>query len=166
MDPGELAEVFPGLIGEYLDDASTPKQVAPGPIHEAHPSWSFINGSVTTVASLSSEAEQLRLTLGLALDVPYTPEVSHAVNRLNNKELVFGRMFLIGNEESGSGCILMQEIVSCVGLSQEFTPSLQGLLLTVATLGGQASRLAPNLRERFGGRAFTEEDAFFLQMNG
>ena len=166
MDAAELAGIFPGLVADYLDDASTPKQVAPDPVHEANPSWSFTNGSVLTVGAVFRDTDQLRLTLGLALDVPYSPEVSHAVNHLNNKELVFGRMFLIGNDESGRGCILMQEIVSCVGLSQESAPSLQDLLLTVGTLGGQASRLAPDLRERFGGRPFTEDDAFFLQTSG
>ena len=36
----------------------------------------------------------------------------------------------------------------------------------MAALGGQASRLAPQLRTQFGGRPFKEEDAFFLQTNG
>ena len=88
-----------------------PRQVSPDPIHEAHPSWSFTTTEqVLTVGAIFHDSEQLRVTLGLALDVPYTPEVSHVVNRLNNKHLLFGRMFLIGNDDSGRGCILMQEI--------------------------------------------------------
>jgi hypothetical protein len=166
MNAAEMAEAFPMLITDYIEDASTPKQVQPGPIHERQPSWSFTNGSVLTVGAVWRDSDQLRLTLGLAVDVPYSPEVSHVVNQMNNKEIVFGRMFLIGNDESGRGCILMQEIVSCAALSWEFPPSLQNLILVIGTLGGQASRLAPELRNQFGGRPFTEEDAFFLQVNG
>lgn len=166
MQSSELVKVFPDLIARYLEQASAPTPVAPGPLHEEHPSWSFVNDSVLTVGAISHTHQQLRVTLGLAFDVPYGPEVSHYVNHLNNKELVFGRMFLIGNDESGRGCILMQEIFSCESLSEEFLPSLKNLLLTIATLGGQGSRVAPQIHERFGGRAFNEEDAFFLQMNG
>lgn len=166
MDSAELTRIFPGFIANYLDDATPPQQISTEPIHEAHPSWSFMNGSLLTVATIFRELEQLRVTLGLALDVPYTPEVSHIVNRLNNKELIFGRMFLIGNDESGRGCILMQEIFTCDSLSEDYPPSLQNLLRVIATLGGQGSRLAPQLHEQFGGHPFAEKDAFFLQTNG
>ncbi len=166
MDSAELTRVFPGLIDNYLDDATAPQQIQPDPIHDVHPTWSFINGSVLTVGAIFPDTGQLRVTLGLAFEVPYTAEVSHHVNRLNNKELLFGRMFLIGNDESGLGCILMQEIVLADSLSEEHPASLQILLRIVAALGGQASRLAPPLQEQFGGQPFTEEQAFFLQMNG
>lgn len=166
MHSSELASVFPGLIANYLEDASTPTLIGPDALHEAHPSWSFTNGSVLTVGAISHERQQLRVTLGLALDVPFAPEVSHYINHLNNKELVFGRMFLIGNDESRRGCVLMQEIFSCDSLSDEFPPSLQNLLLMIGTLGGQGSRLAPQIRDQFGGRPFGEEDAFFLQASG
>jgi hypothetical protein len=73
-----------------------------------------VEGEVLVVGAIFPEQRELRVTLGLAMDVPYTPEVSHLVNRLNNKELIFGRMF--------------------------------PLLRTVATLSGQAGRLAPSLR--------------------
>lgn len=167
MNCNELAEVVPGLIANYLEDATGPEQVQPDPLHRAHPSWSFTStGEILTVGALFHDSGQLRVTLGLAVDVPYDPQVSHIVNHLNNKELVYGRMFLIGNEESGRGCVLMQEIFAAQSIAEEFAPSLQNLLLVIATMGGQASRLAPGLRERFGGRAFSPEEAFFLQTNG
>jgi len=167
MDSKKLAEIFPGLISDYLEDASSPEQVQPDPLHLAHPSWSFTTtGSILTVGALFHDSEQLRVTVGLAVDVPYDPQVSHVVNHLNNKELVYGRMFLIGNEGSGRGCILMQEIFTAVSIDEEFVPSLQNLLLVIGTMGGQASRLAPGLREQFGGRPFNPDDAFFLQTNG
>lgn len=166
MDSAELTRVFPWLVTEYLEDASTPQQISPDPIHEVHPSWSFMNGPTLTVGAIFADTAQLRVTLGLAHGVPYTPEVSHAVNRINNKELLFGRMFLIGNDESGLGCVLMQEIFLADSLSEEHPASLQGLLSVLASLGAQSSRLAPQLREQFGGLPFTEEQAFFLQTNG
>jgi len=167
MTSQDLARIFPGLVDNYLEEASTPKQVSPDPIHEAHPSWSFTTtDQVLTIGAIFHDSEQLRVTLGLALDVPYTPEASHIVNRLNNKHLLFGRIFLIGNDESGRGCILMQEIFLCDSLSEEYLPSIQNLLRVMAALGGQAGQLAPQLREDLGGRPFTEEDAFFLQTNG
>jgi hypothetical protein len=166
MDSMELATIFPGLIANYLEDATPPQQVQPDPIHDAHPSWSFVNGSLLTVGAIFHDTGQLRVTTGVAFGVPYAPQVSHGVNRINNKELLFGRMFLIGNEESGLGCILMQEIFLADGLSQEHPASLQNLLRVIAALGGQGSRLAPQLREQYGGTAFTEDQAFFLQTNG
>ncbi len=49
MDSNELAEIFPGLIANYLDEASAPMQVQPDLIL-AHPSWSFMStGSILTV---------------------------------------------------------------------------------------------------------------------
>lgn len=166
MDSLELARIFPGLIANYLEDASPPRQVQPGPIHDAHPSWSFLNGSLLTVGAIFHDTGQLRVTTGIAVGVPYAPEVSHAINRINNKILLFGRMFLIGNEESGLGCILMQEIFLADSLSQEHPGSLQNLLSVIAALGGQGGTVAPQLREEFHGRAFTEDEAFFLQTSG
>jgi len=166
MDSAELTRIFPGLMADYLEEVTPPEQIQPDEIHRMHPSWSFINGSVLTVGAIFTDTNQLRVTLGLAFDVPYGPEVSHRVNRINNKELLFGRMFLIGNEESGRGCILMQEIFLADSLAEEYPPSLQNLVTVVAALGGQASRLAPELRDQFGGQAFTDEHALFLQTNG
>lgn len=166
MDSTELARIFPGLVDDYLDDATTPEPVSPAQIHEVHPSWSFMSGSLLTVGAIFHDSGQLRVTVGLAAGVPYTPEVSHSVNRINNKELLFGRMFLIGNEESGLGCVLMQEIFLADSLSLDFTPSLQNLINIMAALGGQGGRLAPQLLEQYGGTPFTADQAFFLQTNG
>jgi hypothetical protein len=166
MDSMELATIFPGLIANYLEDATPPKPIQPDVIHDAHPSWSFMNGSLLTVGAIFHDTGQLRVTTGIAFGVPYTPEVSHSVNRINNKVLLFGRMFLIGNEESGLGCILMQEIFLADSLSQEHPASLQNLLSVIAAFGGQGGRVAPELREQYGGEPFTEDQAFFLQTNG
>jgi hypothetical protein len=167
MTSQDLARIFPGLVDSYLEEATAPQQVSPDPIHEAHPSWSFTTTEqVLTVGAIFHDSGQLRVTLGLALDVPYAAEVSHVVNRLNNKYLLFGRMFLIGNDESGRGCVLMQEIFLCDSLSEEYAPSIQNLIQVMAALGGQASQLAPQIREQFGGRPFTDADAFFLQTSG
>jgi len=162
----ELATMFPGLIANYLEDSTPPKQVQPDAIHDAHPSWSFMNGSLLTVGSIFHDTGQLRVTTGISYGVPYTPEVSHGINRVNNKVLLFGRMFLIGNEESGMGCILMQEIFLADSLSQEHPASLQNLLRVIAALGGQGGKVAPELREQYGGEPFVEDQAFFLQTNG
>lgn len=167
MTSKELAHIFPGLVDSYLEEASIPQQVSPDPLHEDHPSWSFTTAEqVLTVGAIFHDSGQLRVTLGLALDVPYTPDVSHVVNHFNNKYLLFGRMFLIGNDDSGRGCVLMQEIFLCNSLSDEYAPSIQNLVDVMAALGGQSSQLAPQIREQFGGRPFTAEDAFFLQTSG
>jgi hypothetical protein len=98
MDSRELTRIFPGLIANYLEEATPPQQIQPDPVHDVHPTWSFMNGSLLTVGAIFHDTAQLRVTVGLAVEVPYTPEVSHSVNRMNNKELLFGRMFLIGND--------------------------------------------------------------------
>lgn len=75
-------------------------------------------------------------------------------------------MFLIGavpfvSEEAPGLCgIVMQEIIHGESLSHHFSPSLQNLV--TATLVGQADRLTPDLLDRFEGRSFTEDEAFFL----
>ena len=166
MDSAEFTNLVPWLVAERLDDASAPVQVQPEFLHEKFPSWGFRTGPIITVVAMYPERNELRVTPGLAIDVPYTPAVSHYVNRLNNKELVFGRAFLVGNDESGLGAVLMQEIIFGHSLSWDYPPSVQYALQQIATLSGQAARLAPDVVTRCGGRHFNDGEGTFLQMNG
>ena len=105
MNSEELAKLVPWIVAEKLEDATSPTPVMPGPMHDEAPAWSFRCGPVLTVASIHPDENELRLTLGLAINIPYTTDVSHHVNRFNHHDLVFGRAFLIGNEESGRGAV-------------------------------------------------------------
>jgi hypothetical protein len=166
MDANEFAELVPWLVAEKVDDATTPTPVMPGVMHEQFPSWSFRVSEVLAVAAVYPKTNELRITPGLGIHVPYTPEVSHYVNRLNNKQLIFGRAFLVGNEESGLGGVLMQEIIFGDTLSWDYPPSVQYALRQIATVCGQAVRLAPDLIARFNARPLRDDEAFFLQSNG
>jgi hypothetical protein len=166
MNPGELAELVPFLIAEKLDDATTPVAVSPGPIHERSPSWRFRTGQVLAVAAIFPESNELRVTAGLAHDIPYTPEVGLHVNSLNYKHLVFGRAFVVHLNKPEHAAVLMQEIIFGDGLSWEYPPSVQNLLRIIATLSGQAARLAAELLSRYGGRPLSDDEAFFLQTTG
>ena len=137
MNSEELAKLVPWIVAEKLEDATSPTPVMPGPMHDEAPAWSFRCGPVLTVASIHPDENELRLTLGLAINIPYTTDVSHHVNRFNHHDLVFGRAFLIGNEESGRGAVLMQEIMFGDSLSWEFPPSLQNLLRVIGTLSAR-----------------------------
>lgn len=134
--------------------------------------WHFQLGSVLVVAYIPPPVDpahaQLRINVGLAIDVPYRHEVAEYVNQLNHSELTFGRMFLFGDvpflgDTYGGLCgVVMQEIVYGESLSWEYSPSLQNLLKITATLVGQGDRLAPGLLERFGGRSLTADEARIL----
>jgi hypothetical protein len=68
-------------------------------------SWWFRSGSTVAVVSHRPPTEA-RVTVGLASDVPYRAETSHYLNELNRTDLKYGRLFLVGNDESGRGAIL------------------------------------------------------------
>ncbi len=160
MNYKELAELVPWLVEEKLASASSPK---PTLLSSAEaPSWSFRTGPALAVAAIFPEANELRVTVGLAIDIPYRPEVTHYVNSLNTTQLVFGRAFLVGNDESGRGAVLAQEIVFGESVSWDFPPSIQNLLRIIATLCGQAARLGPELFSRYGTRPMTDDEAPFL----
>jgi hypothetical protein len=164
MNPGELAELVPFLIAEKLEDATAPVAVSPGPMHERFPSWYFRIGQALTLAAIFPERNELRMTVGLAHDVPYTPEVGLYVNNLNHKQLVFGRAFAVHLNKPEHAAILMQEIIFGDGLSRDYPPSVQNLLRIIGTLSGQAARLAAELLSSYGGRPLTDDEAFlFLQ---
>jgi hypothetical protein len=118
MNPAELTELVPMLITNDLEDVSAATPIMPSPMHEDFPAWWFRSSpEVLGVAAIYTKTNELRVTLGLAIDIPYSSEVFRDVNRLNNKELVFGRAFLVGNDESGRAAVLMQDIIFGDGIS-------------------------------------------------
>jgi hypothetical protein len=166
MNAKELADLVPTLINDKLEDVSSATPTMPGGMHDEFPSWWFRSGAVLGVAAIFPKSNELRWTMGLAIDIPYSEEVFREVNRLNNKELVFGRAFLVGNDESGLGAVLLQEIIFGDGISWEYVPSVQNALRIMATLVGQVSRLAPKLLETYDARPMRDDEAFFLQTSG
>jgi len=166
----EAIKEVPELIGRYVEGAELKRVVPPIPgSDEPVGSWAYsLDGVLTLVNFLAGDAAEIRITNGLAIDVPYKPEVLEYVNWLNMKQLVFGRLFVTGDLpfmiESGNGlcAIFMQELVYGSGLSYEFPPSIQGLINLFGRLGGQSSRFAGELLERFGGRRFTDNEAGIL----
>jgi hypothetical protein len=165
MDGKELAELVPQIVLEKLEDASPPAPISM--LEDSHEAsgWSFRTGPALTAATVSYEKNELRITVGLAMNVPYTDEVNRQVNDLNATELIFGRAFLVGNDESGLGAVLMQEIILGDSLSWEFPSSIQNLLLILGTLSGQAARLSPLLSSRFGARPLKDDESLFLLLH-
>ncbi|MGO8883288.1 MAG: hypothetical protein ACLQI7_06230 [Streptosporangiaceae bacterium] len=162
MNFKELAELVPWLVSEKMEDTSSPEPVAGGTIHEETPNWSFRTGSVLTLATIFPKANELRLTCGLATNIPNSPELSHHVNYLNDKQLVFGRAFLVTYDDTGRAAVLMQEIVFGDGLSWEFPPSIQNLLRIMGTLCGQAGRLSADIVSRFEARPLNDTELTLL----
>jgi hypothetical protein len=175
VNSAEILRELPRFFSSYLTHAD-PVWVLPPPddldIHAG--AWSFrvpsASQSVGLVKVLGNENDEARVTVGLAIDVPYTPELAEYVNYLNNKILIWGRAFiggdvpLIGDNGRGPCVIVMQEIVFGGSLSFEFPPSMQNLLNLTARLAGQAHRFGPELVERFSGRLLDEEDAAVLML--
>jgi hypothetical protein len=165
MNFKELAELVPWLIAEKIDDASAPVPLAGVTVHEETPMWSFSTGSVLTLAAVFSKTNELRLTSGLAINLPYTAELSRYVNHLNAKQLTFGRAFIAENLDPARVAVLMQEIVFGDGLAWDFPPSIQNLLRIIGTLTGQAARLAAGIVSRFEARSFNDAEAALLLVN-
>jgi hypothetical protein len=165
MNFSEFAELVPGLIAEKIADASTPVPLAGSAVNEQAPAWIFRTGSLLTLAALLPKTNELRLTSGLAINLPYTTELARYVNYLNAQQLTFGRAFLTDNLHPESAAVLMQEIVFGESLSWDYLPSIQNLLRIIATLTGQANRLAAEIIYRFRARPFDDAEAALLMMN-
>jgi hypothetical protein len=160
MEPKEFAEVMRWLIAEKIDGLTSPTPVVFGGTPLDFPAWSFRTGQVLAVAAIDLDRNDLRLTFGLATNIPYVPEVSHYLNEWNRKELVFGRTYLVGNDQSGLGSALAQEIIPGESVSWEFPASIQNLQRVIGTISGQLARLAPELCSQYGAKPFNDDQAF------
>jgi hypothetical protein len=173
MKSTELLETLPAFLQEYLG-ATAPEWIVPPFENLGAGAWSFrvsdVPHALVAVKVLGNEADEMRINVGLAIDVPYVSTVAEYVNRLNNKELIFGRMFADGeipfiSEEGHGPCVIaMQEIVFGPSLSYDFPSSMQNLLNITARLAGQAHRNSSVLVEKFGGRLFADDDAAMLTL--
>jgi hypothetical protein len=175
MNSAEFLQQAPDFFRSHLG-GSEPQWILTPPegmdIHAG--SWSFRMAatpqSVVVMKVLGNDTDEVRIMAGLAIDIPYSPQVAEYVNYLNNKMLVYGRTFaagdipFVGNSGAGPCVILMQEIVFGPTLSFDFTPSMESLLNVTARLAGLAHRFAPEVVERFGGRLLTDDDAAVLTL--
>lgn len=162
MDSKELAELVPWLVAEKMEDATSPVPLAGGAAHEGNPVWTFRTDPVLALAAVFPASNELRLTIGLAIDLPGTAELSSYINLLNTKQLVFGRAYIVPGNSADRVAVLMQEIVFGDGLSWDYPPSIQNLLRIMGTLCGQAGRLAGEVADRFEGRPLTDAEAVVL----
>jgi hypothetical protein len=173
LNSADLIRELPNFMGQYLDGAE-PAWTLPPFENIPAGTWRFrmsaAPGALVSVKVLGEHTDEMRITVGLSLDVPYSSNVVEHVNRLNNKDLIFGRMFaagdipLIGQTGQGPCAIVMQEIVFGQSLSFEFPPSMQNLLNVTARLAAQADRYAPELVEQLGGRLFADDDEMILTL--
>jgi hypothetical protein len=173
VESAEFVQAVPDFFRSYLDGAD-PDWIVPPP--EGIPAGAFqfrlahTPDSVVVVKVLGNDNDEVRIMAGLAIDVPYSPAITEYLNYLNNKILVWGRVFaggdipLVGQSGTGPAVILMQEIVFAPSLSFDFPPSMQNLLNVTARLAGLAHRFGLELVERFGGRLLTDEDAAVLTL--
>jgi hypothetical protein len=161
MNNGELLELVPQLFGQHLEGAR-PQIIAP--ILDGSGAWWFRPDEALAIISVMQQSE-IRITLGLAIDVPYSAQTSHYLNGLNQTELVYGRLFLVGNEESSKGAVLMQEIVQGDSLSWDYPASLQNFLRIGATMVGQADRISKSLGLEVGGRRLNDDEHMFVWMH-
>jgi hypothetical protein len=163
MNAHELVRVLPGFLEEYLEGAQPQRLLVSDDLPDRG-WWWLRQGRVVAVLGVHPEG-QVRVTVGVAIGVPWAPETSHYINRLNFKQVRFGRLFLVGNDETGLGTVLMQEIVSGDSLSWDFPPSMQNFLLIVASLCGQGDRFAADICENVGGRLLTDDEAMLVMMH-
>lgn len=175
MNSQQFLQEIPHFFGEYIDGAEPDWILPPAEDLDIHAgAWSFRMSAapkgLVAIKVLGNENHEVRITVGLAIDVPYSPTLAEYVNYLNNKMLIFGRVFIAGDipfiGENGNGpcVVVMQEIVFATSLSFEFPPSMQNLLNLTARLAAQADRFSPELVEQFGGRPLADPDAPVLTL--
>jgi hypothetical protein len=174
MNSEQILQELPDFFRSYLEGAAPAEWTVPPVEGLGAGSWQFrISATpnvLVAIKVLGNDAHEMRITVGLAIDVPYSSTLSEYVNYLNNKNLIFGRAFIAGNipfiGETGDGpaVVVMQEIVFGPSLSFDFPPSMQNLLSLVARLAAQADTFAPDLIERFGGRPLTDDDGVVLTL--
>lgn len=171
MESGELIRALPDFVGSYLDGAE-PRWVVP-PVEGLNAgSFCFRTAAfpdaLVAFKILGNETDEVRITVGVAIAVPYSTTLAEYVNYLNNKMLIFGRMFIAGDVpfigENGAGpcVIVMQEILFGPAMSFEFPPSMQHVLNLTSRLAAQASRYGADLIERFGGRRVSDDEDMVL----
>jgi hypothetical protein len=161
MNHKELADLVP-VLAEKLEGTTPARPVVGGETHEQTPNWVFRTGPVLTLASLFTERNELRLTYGLAIDIPYTAQLVQYVNHLNHKQMTFGRAFLVHYIDSEIAALVTQEIVYGDGLSLDFLPSIQNLLRIMGTLCGQGEVMSSEIISRFGGQPFNDAQMVIL----
>jgi hypothetical protein len=165
---------LPGFFPSYLDGAGPAEWTVPPVEGIDAGSWHFRISSLpnvlTSILVLGNDAHEMRITVGLAIDMPYSSALAEYVNYLNNKTLIVGRAFIAGNipfiGDTGEGpaIVVMQEIVFGPSFSFEFPPSMQNLLGIVMRLSAQGDTVAPELVERFGGRPLSDDDDMVLTL--
>ncbi len=164
MNERELAEFLPDLVQKYLEGTSNFQFLDMTGAEELLPAgripygaWSFrMTDTALVVLSINQNAI-LSITAGLALDVPFTAEVSHHLNKLNAEVVTVGRLFLVEFEGMGRGAILMQELAYYTDLPEDHSPSLQALVRLMGKVAGLSARLPPELCEQLGGHVPSDE---------
>lgn len=166
MNSAEMLDKLPGFFEQYIDGTS-PEWILPSVGGLNAGMWRFrivdMPGPSVGIKVLGNEAHELRVNVGLVLGARYTPQLAEYVNMLNNKQLIFGRVFIVGNVPfvadpiQGPCAVVMQEIVFGPSLSFDFPPSLNHVLNMTARLAGQGGRALPDLVDRFGGRPFDDD---------
>lgn len=167
MNSVEMLEQLPGFFEQYIN-GTAPDWILPRIPGGAAGMWRFrvidAPGALVGIKVLGNQADELRVNVGLVVDLQYRAELAEFVNMLNYKQLIFGRIFLFGNVPFVSDtarypcAVVMQEIFFGPSISFDFTPSLNHLLNLTARLAGQANRFSPEISERFGGRPIADED--------
>jgi hypothetical protein len=83
MNANEAIQAIPDFLGTYIDGAELKPLVPPMPDGVVG-SWTYsVDGILTMLNFLGGDSAELRITNGLALDVPYKHEVLEYVNWLN-----------------------------------------------------------------------------------
>jgi hypothetical protein len=167
MDSAEMIAQLPRFFEEYCSAVDTEWLLEPPPgVHGG--AWKFrvsdADGALLLLKFLGNDTEELRVNVGLVIELDYTAELAAFVNSLNFKQLIHGRMFVIGgvpfvSNTPGRCAVVMQEIFfGGRHLSMGSVPTMNHLLDVAGRLAGQGTRFAPEIVERFGGRPFGEDD--------
>src|SRR4051794_18302576 len=133
----------------------------------AMPLWQLRRQTVlaTLVALDESNQPMLVITCGLGLDFPMQAPAYERCNR-ENAQLMFGRIFMTGNEETRLGAILLQDFLPMHGITWESQPSIQLVVTLIGSITARGEAIAPGLITDLGGRPFRDDEGFLLAAMG
>jgi hypothetical protein len=116
-------------------------------------------GLVCLVRSAGTSNPFIWIKIGVAIEVPRSPELAYYVAAAN-KKLDVGRAYMGYGDDLA--LVVMDETVFAASLSWQFEPSVSDVLSRFQASLTQARNMAEEIFERFGGRSFASDEWMHL----
>ncbi len=124
--------------------------------------WWFRHDGMTTALTITDDnGGMLRVTSGVAQDVPMSDLAYRTISERNN-DLYYGRVYAERNDEIGVLAVLLQEIIPLALLSWEYRASIEYALSVIASVNLTGAQAASHIIPILGGRLWVDGDVLPL----